>query len=178
MGQIVSWFIFLAPWLLLLPLDSQRVKRFMPVSLFMAVLYTILFQMAEVWNWWDVHETNNIFFLTSISSFVYGFLIVVTLYMFYFTYPNLWLFLISNWIIDLIQALIISPFIFQRVGLYSMKSMSNFGLFVMIAVTVPIVYLYQRWQEGAFEEKNEVTLAELLLKRIFQHKNAVPRRQR
>lgn len=178
MGQIVSWFIFLAPWLLLLPLDSQRVKRFMPVSLFMAVLYTILFQMAEVWNWWDVHETNNIFFLTSISSFVYGFLIVVTLYMFYFTYPNLWLFLISNWIIDLIQALIISPFIFQRVGLYSMKSMSNFGLFVMIAVTVPIVYLYQRWQEGAFEEKNEVPLAELLLKRIFRHKNAVPRRQR
>ncbi len=178
MGQIVSWVIFLAPWLLLLPLDSQRVKRFMPVCLFMAVLYTILFQMAEVWNWWEVHETNNIFFLTSISSFVYGFLIVVTLYMFYFTYPNLWLFLISNWIIDLIQALIISPFIFQRVGLYSMKNMSNFGLFVMIAVTVPIVYLYQRWQEGTFEEKNEVPLAELLLKRIFQPKNAAPRRPR
>lgn len=38
MGQIVSWILFLAPWFLLLPLDTKRVKRFMPVSLFMAVL--------------------------------------------------------------------------------------------------------------------------------------------
>lgn len=75
MGQIVSWLLFLVPWLLLIPLDSKRVKRFMPVCLFMVALYTILFQMAEVWNWWDVHEANNVFFLTNISSFVYGFLI-------------------------------------------------------------------------------------------------------
>ncbi|MFB7302817.1 hypothetical protein [Heyndrickxia sporothermodurans] len=178
MGQIVSWILFLAPWFLLLPLDTKRVKRFMPVSLFMAVLYTILFQMAEVWNWWDVHETSNVFFLTNISSFVYGFLIVTTIYMFYFTYPNFWLFLIVNWVIDLIQALIISPFIFQKVGLYTMNSMSNFGLFIMIAITVPIIYLYQRWQENVFEEKAEVSLAELLFKRFSQSKNAAPRRRR
>lgn len=107
-------FIFSSLVFLLLPLDSKRVKRFMPVSLFMAVLYTILFQMAEVWNWWDVHETSNIFFLTNISSFVYGFLIVTTVYMFYFTYPNFWIFLIVNWVIDLIQALIISPLSFRK----------------------------------------------------------------
>lgn len=89
-----------SPWFLLLPLDSQRVKRFMPAGLFVAVLYTVIFQIAEVWNWWDVHEENNIFFLTNISSFVYGFLIVITIYMFYFTYSNFWLFLIANWIID------------------------------------------------------------------------------
>ncbi|WP_212926651.1 hypothetical protein [Oceanobacillus sp. J11TS1] len=117
MGLIVSWILFLAPWLLLIPLDSQRVKKFMPVCLFMVVLYTVLFQMAEVWNWWEIHEENNIFILTNISSFVYGFLIVVTLYMFYFIYPNFWLFLIANWIIDLFQAFVVSPFIFQKIGL-------------------------------------------------------------
>lgn len=143
-----------SPWFLLLPLDSQRVKRFMPAGLFVAVLYTVIFQIAEVWNWWDVHEENNIFFLTNISSFVYGFLIVITIYMFYFTYPNFWLFLIANWIIDFIQALIISPFIFQKVGLYTMNNMSNFGLFVMIAITVPVVYLYQRWQDSALRQSD------------------------
>ncbi|MFD1349744.1 hypothetical protein ACFQ43_11895 [Oceanobacillus caeni] len=120
----------------------------------MAVLYTVIFQIAEVWNWWDVHEENNIFFLTNISSFVYGFLIVITIYMFYFTYPNFWLFLIANWIIDFIQALIISPFIFQKVGLYTMNNMSNFGLFIMIAITVPIIYLYQRWQDSALRQSD------------------------
>lgn len=143
-----------SPWFLLLPLDSQRVKRFMPAGLFVAVLYTVIFQIAEVWNWWDVHEENNIFFLTNISSFVYGFLIVITIYMFYFTYPNFWLFLIANWIIDFIQALIISPFIFQKVGLYTMNNMSNFGLFIMIAITVPIIYLYQRWQDSALRQSD------------------------
>ncbi|WP_379589132.1 hypothetical protein [Oceanobacillus caeni] len=126
----------------------------MPAGLFVAVLYTVIFQIAEVWNWWDVHEENNIFFLTNISSFVYGFLIVITIYMFYFTYPNFWLFLIANWIIDFIQALIISPFIFQKVGLYTMNNMSNFGLFIMIAITVPIIYLYQRWQDSALRQSD------------------------
>ncbi|MFD1169831.1 MULTISPECIES: hypothetical protein [Bacillaceae] len=154
MGQIISWILFIAPWFLLLPLDSQRVKRFMSVGLFVAVLYTVIFQIAEVWNRWDVHEENNIFFLTNISSFVYGFLIVITIYMFYFTYSNFWLFLIANWIIDFIQALIISPFIFQKVGLYTMNNMSNFGLFVMIAITVPVVYLYQRWQDSALRQSD------------------------
>lgn len=160
MGQVVSWIVLVAPWLLLLPLDSKRVKQFMPVALFMVALYTILFQMAERWNWWNLNA--NVFFLTNISSFVYGFLIV-------FTYPNVWLFLIANWMIDAIQAFVISPYIFQKLGLYSMKNMSNFGLFVMIAVTVPIVYAYQKWQETIFAERNEGFLSKQFSEKDGNH---------
>ncbi|MCY8234499.1 hypothetical protein [Priestia endophytica] len=47
MAQAISWIFFLLPWVLLCPLDSQRVKRFAPVGLFSALVITIIFQIAE-----------------------------------------------------------------------------------------------------------------------------------
>lgn len=136
----------------------------MAVSLFMVALYTILFQMAEVWNWWKVN--NNVFFLTNVSAFVYGFLLVATIYAFYLSYPNFLLFLILNVIIDFLQAFVISPFIFQKLGLYTMEEMTNFGLFIMITITVPIIYFFQKWQETIFVQS--VVEEEALLVRLYK----------
>jgi len=145
MTQLLLWFLLIAPWLLLIPLDSKRVKHFLSVVFFTIFLTTIYWQMAEVWNWWTV--TNNVFFLKNISSFAYGFLPVTTILVFYFTYQNVWLFFGTNIIMDAFQAFIVSPFIFQRFGLYKMHSMSNSGLFLLLISLVPIIFLYQKWYE-------------------------------
>ena len=145
MGQLLLWLLLIAPWFLLIPLDSKRVRHFSSVAFFTIFLTTIYWQMAEVWHWWTV--TNNIFFLKNISSFNYGFLPVTTVLIFYFTYSNVWLFFGANIIMDAFQAFIISPFIFQKFGLYTMDSMSNFGLFLLLLSLVPIIFLYQRWYE-------------------------------
>jgi len=145
MAQLLSWFLLIAPWSLLIPLDSKRVRHYSSVVFFTIFLTSIYWQMAEVWNWWTV--INNVFFLKNISSFNYGFLPVITLLIFYFTYKNVWLFFGANIFIDAIQAFIISPFVFQRFGLYKMNSMSNFGLFLLLLSLVPLIYLYQRWYE-------------------------------
>jgi len=145
MGQLLLWFLLVAPWFLLIPLDSKRVKNYLSVVFFTIFLSTIYWQMAEVWNWWDV--TNNVFFLKNISSFTYGFLPVTTILVFYFTYQNVWLFFGTNIIIDAFQAFIVSPFIFEKFGLYKMNSMSNFGLFLLLLSLVPIIFLYQKWYE-------------------------------
>ena len=145
MGQLLSWLLLIAPWFLLIPLDSKRVRHFLSVVFFTIFLDTIYWQMADVWNWWTI--TNNVFFLKNISSFTYGFLPVITVLVFYFTYPNAWLFFGANIIMDAFQAFIISPFVFERFGLYKMNSMSNFGLFLLLLSIVPIIFLYQRWYE-------------------------------
>jgi len=145
MGQLLSWILLIAPWFILIPLDSKRVKHFSSVVFFTIFLDTIYWQMADVWGWWTV--TNNVFFLKNIPSFTYGFLPVITILIFYFTYKNVWLFFGANIIIDAIQAFIISPFIFERFGLYKMNNMSNFGLFLLFLSLVPIIFLYQRWYE-------------------------------
>ncbi|WP_175640660.1 hypothetical protein [Metabacillus schmidteae] len=140
MATTLSWFLFIAPWFLLIPLNPLRLRRFASVSLFIVMLSTIIFQIAKNFDWWSV--TNNLFFLTDVSSFTYGFLPVTTLLVFYFTYPNPWVFFTSNILIDAIQAFIISPFIFEKIGLYQMKSMNNLGLFLLIISLTPIIFGY------------------------------------
>jgi len=143
MGQLLLWLLLLAPWFLLIPLDSKRVRHFLSVAFFTIFLSTIHWQMANVYNWWVV--TDNVFFLKNISSFTYGYLPVTTILVFYFTYHNAWLFFGANILIDAFQAFIISPFVFERFGLYKMTNMSNLGLFLLSLSLVPIIFLYQRW---------------------------------
>ena len=145
MRQLLLWLLLIAPWFLLIPLDSKRVRHFLSVAFFTIFLTTIYWQMAEVWNWWTV--TTNLFFLKNISSFTYGFLPVTTILVFYFTYQNTWLFFGTNLIMDAFQAFIISPFVFQRFKLYKMNSMNDFGLFLLLLSFVPIIFLYQKWYD-------------------------------
>jgi hypothetical protein len=142
MAQILLWILFTTPWLLLILLDKKRMKRFLSVTFFTVFLTSIYWQIAKVYNWWTIKE--NLFFLTDISAFNYGLLPVTTIVVFYFTYPNLLLFLGANVVMDAFQAFIISPFVFERVGLYEMNTMSHFGLFLLILSLVPIIYVYQR----------------------------------
>lgn len=146
MGQILSWLLLIGPWFLLIPLDSKRIRHFSSAVFFTIFVDTIYWQMADVWNWWTI--TSNVFFLKNISSFAYGFLPVVTLYVFYFTYHKAWLFFLTNVAIDAFQTFVVSPFVFEKFGLYKMNTMSDFGLFLLLISIVPIIYLYQRWYEA------------------------------
>ncbi len=145
MTQVALWATFIVPWFLLIPLDMKRVKQFLSVAFLTLVLTSIYWQIAEVMNWWTI--TNNLSFLSNISAFNYGFLPVVTIYLFYFTYPKTLLFFIVNIILDAFQAFVVSPFIFEKLGFYKMNTLSNFGLFIIIVSLVPIIYFYQRWYE-------------------------------
>nr|WP_243237438.1 hypothetical protein [Heliobacterium chlorum] len=148
---------------MLIPLNKKRMKNFLSVAFFTTIVDTILFQTAEVLNWWNV--LNNVPFLTSVSSFTYGFLPVTTIIIFYFTYPNIWLFLGVNLIIDAIQAFIISPYIFMKVGLYQLINMSNFGLFLLLIAHLPIIFLYQRWYDEFSGEVSYSPLTKLAMAR-------------
>lgn len=145
MAHAILWFTFVAPWFVLLFLDTKRVRRFLSVAFFTIFLTSIFWQVAEKWKWWII--TNNLFFLTNISAFNYGLLPVATILSFYFTYQNVWLFFITNAAFEAIQAFIISPFVFERFGLYKMVNMSNFGLFLLQFGYVPVIYFYQRWYD-------------------------------
>jgi hypothetical protein len=68
-------------------------------------------------------------------------------YLFYFTYSRPFLFFAANFAADAFQAFVISPFVFEKLGLYKMGTMSNLGLFLILFSLVPIIYFYQRWYE-------------------------------
>jgi hypothetical protein len=69
---------------------------------------------------------------------------LVTILVFYFTYEKAWLFFGTNLLMDAFQAFIVSPYLFEKVGLYKMGTMNNFGLFLLLTSLVPIIYFYQK----------------------------------
>lgn len=148
MAQIVMWVFFIAPWLLLFAVDKERVKRYMAVSLFGVVLLTMVFQIADRFNWWEVNKT--LFFFVNMTPFPFGIFIIGTLFIFYFTYPGFWMFMIINAAFDLFQAFVMSP-IFEKLDIYTLKEMNHFLLFVLMIVIAVLLFLYQKWQDTAFK---------------------------
>ncbi|WP_205418628.1 hypothetical protein [Paraliobacillus sediminis] len=145
MEAILSWTLLIAPWFLLIPLQSKRMKRFLSVGFIIVLFSTVIFQIAANYNWWTV--TNEIPFLNNIPSFTYGLLPVTTILFFYFTYPNISLFFGVNIVFDAFQAFVISPFVFEKIGLYELNKLTNLGLFILIISLVPVIYFYQKWYE-------------------------------
>ncbi|MBM7703900.1 hypothetical protein [Metabacillus iocasae] len=70
MAHFVMWFLLIGPWFLLFFFDTERMKRFVPVGIFAALLLTIVFQIAQRYEWWIIHD--NLFFLTNMTPFIYG----------------------------------------------------------------------------------------------------------
>ncbi|MGW5890167.1 hypothetical protein [Priestia megaterium] len=144
MAQIVMWVLFIGPWLLLFAVDKERVKRYMAVSLFGVVLLTVVFQIADHFNY------ETLFFFVNMTPFPFGIFIIGTLFIFYFTYPGFWMFMIINAAFDLFQAFVMSP-IFEKLDIYTLKGMNHFLLFVLMMVIAVLLFLYQKWQDTAFK---------------------------
>ena len=154
MTQVALWFLLIGPWFGLLFLDSKRIRHFISVAFFTIILTSIFWQVAQVFDWWRIDE--NLPFLTNTSAFNYGLLPVITVFVFYFTFPNTLLFFGVNIVIDAIQAFIISPYIFERLKFYHMAAMSNLGLFVLLLSFVPFIYIYQIWYDKRSEMAGDV----------------------
>jgi hypothetical protein len=146
-AQIVMWVLFIGPWLLLFTVDKERVKRYMAVSLFGVVL-TIVFQIADRFNWREVNET--IFFFVNMTPFPFGIFIIGTLFIFYFTYPGFWVFMIINAAFDLFQAFVMSPIV-EKLDIYTLKEINHFLLLILMMIIAALLFLYQKWQDTAFK---------------------------
>ncbi len=78
------------------------------------------------------------------TPFPFGIFIIGTLFIFYFTYPGFWMFMIINAAFDLFQA-------FVMLNIYTLKEMNHFLLFVLMMVVAVLLFLYQKWQDTAFK---------------------------
>ncbi|MDQ1913664.1 hypothetical protein RAC89_25000 [Paenibacillus sp. GD4] len=148
---ITLWAALLVPWLTLFFLKKEVVKKYFPVATFTALLVTIVFEIAYSLNWWEMlvsiapgGEITNI-------SFVYGVFFIGTIWIFYFTYRKFWIFLITNVIIGAMQSFVLSPYLFEG-WLFRLNRLNDFQVFLIMVGLSLIIYVYQRWQEGALKD--------------------------
>ncbi|MBN8192646.1 hypothetical protein JI667_10810 [Bacillus sp. NTK074B] len=146
--KIILWLILIIPWLSLFLLNRKNVKRFMPVGIFasfLMVLYNLIAYNLEHWviNVSIIPALNPAF-----VSGVLGAFLVVTIWIFTYTFGHFWKYLLVNVIADFIFAVYPFHYILQDVlGVYQLIGISSLGRWCLFVILSVFIYGYQLWQE-------------------------------
>ena len=120
----------------------------MPAAILGSLLVTIWNEMAYTQNWWDFNIDLIPIIVTNVS-FIYGVFLIGTLWIFYFTYRNFWLYLLTNIAVDGFLAFP-ANYVFEQIGLYRMMNYSGWYIWLTATALSIVLYVYHRWQEGVF----------------------------
>lgn len=149
-NKLILWGILIIPWLSLLFLKKETVKRYMPVAIFTALLMTIYNELAFTYKFWVLKVEIFPQVITAVP-FVYGAFVAMVIWIFHFTYPRFWVFFVTNVIADFLFAFPLNAF-FEAIGLYKLINHNSWilwGAFVALSV---VIYGYHAWQEGIFKQ--------------------------
>lgn len=150
-NQLISWAMFVVPWLSLFFMKKEDIKRYMPLALLSALTSVIIYEMGISYQWWIVTETS---FPLRIQPFHLGLFPVLTMWIFKFTFRKFWLFMAVELVTN-------AAFDFGFLGWFlPARGILHFGTMTpLVAVCVTtvhglILYGYQVWQDGILIHSN------------------------
>lgn len=148
--KLTSWSILVIPWLSVFLLNKNIVKRYMPVALVACVLVFIWNELAYTYKWWVFSYRIFPQVITDIS-FVFGTLLVGTIWIFYLTFHKFWLYLLINIAMDAFLAFPIN-WLLEYIGLARQVNYNSWYTFFTSVSMALVLYVYQLWQEGMLKE--------------------------
>ncbi|RAV05082.1 hypothetical protein [Paenibacillus sp. YN15] len=151
---IVVSILVLLPWLAVGFLSKHKLRQFISAAFFGSLINIAAFQFGDYMGWWTTYQSFPP--LGNIPTFVFGFSPVVALFIFCFAYPNLWLFLGANLVLDALQAYIVGPLVFEKLGFYEMTGSSDTRLYLVLISLVPLIYVYQLWYDNSRYTSDEI----------------------
>ncbi|MFB6469067.1 hypothetical protein ACE38V_20145 [Cytobacillus sp. Hz8] len=137
-------------------MKREGIKRYIPVTIFTALLVTIIYELAYTYKWWELKVTIVPWGYITNVSYAYGSFLIGTMWIFYFTFKKFWLFLVANIIADGIDAFLIREFMELR-GIIHYINLSNWNLFIVMVALSLIAFGFQVWQEKTFKLKESGT---------------------
>jgi len=164
--EIVVWSMLVVPWFTLFFMKRHLIKRYLPVTLFTALLVTYYHQLGYTQEWWVVNV--NIGAFTSFTPSIFGSYFVGTLWIFALTYGNFKLYFITNLIIDAIYVFVIKVILLLNLGILEDVVAPNGHRFFVYFIFAIIIYGYQKWQEGIFNEDDFETKTFLGFNQAFR----------
>ena len=144
-NQVLLWGLFLIPWLTLIFMPREDVKRYMPAGLLATVLCIITTEIGIANGWWYIRETT--YPLALMPTYTYGLFPVVTMWTLKYCYRRFQYFLVSELFLNTLFATIYVPWIARR-GIKDFDA--SLILFFFAWAMGLILYGYQMWQEGIF----------------------------
>jgi len=144
--QMMLWAFLILPWITVFFMRRATLKRFMPVAILSALIVTIVFEIAHALHWWTMIEAIVPWGYITNVSFAYGIFVAGTLWIYAFTFGRLWLYLLTNAVIDGLQAFVFHQFFEGRI--YRLDRIEEWQVFLLMYGTAIVLYIYQLWQDG------------------------------
>ncbi|HEY0827960.1 MAG TPA: hypothetical protein VGE40_07695 [Bacilli bacterium] len=153
LNNFIMWGCIIVPWLSLLLMKKDTVKRFMPVSIFTSLLMTIYNELGYTFRWWEVKQTIVPWVITYVP-FVYGSFLAGTIWIFYFTYGRFMMYFLTNIIVDFIFMFPVSRG-FELLGMYELVNRNRWNIYFDLILISLVIFGFQLWQEGIFKSRGD-----------------------
>ncbi|MDR7003077.1 hypothetical protein [Neobacillus niacini] len=144
-NKLILWLLLIVPWLTLFFMKKEGIKRYMPVTIFTALLVTIVYEIGYTYKLWQIKEAIVPWGYITNVSFAYGAFFITTIWVFYFTFRNFWLYLATNIVIDAFGAWVILKFVEARKLTHF--TISSFNLLLIFVTIALIAYVFEIWYE-------------------------------
>ncbi len=152
-GKIILYSLLILSWSSLLKLDKLSFKRYLPVGILTALIFTLLSGVNNKVKLWKV--TTTIFpKLPPNFPFVFGPFIFLTIWIFKFTFGRFWLYLLTNTFADLLLAYPLTSF-FEKFNIYKLKKITRFQVFLIAISSAIILYIYQLFINDTLNNRKE-----------------------
>lgn len=153
-NQVLLWGLFIVPWLTLILMPKQDIKRYLPAGLLATVLCIITTEIGIANGWWYIRETT--YPLAVMPTYTYGAFPVVTMWALKYVYGRFRYFLVTELFLNTFFAIIYVPWIASR-GIKDFDA--RLILFFFAWAMGLILYGYQMWQEGIFAQAEKSDFA-------------------
>lgn len=155
--KIIYWLILILPWLSLFLAKKTAIKRYMPVTILTALLTTIIFVTGYAYDWWTLHNDIILPFGYIVNiPFNYGFYIIATFWIFYFTSHHFWIYISTQLVVNAFWAFWGLRWIGGKLlGIETLK-IKSWKFFTVEVVVFLVLYAYHRWQEKIFISPHNV----------------------
>jgi hypothetical protein len=133
--------MLLISWSTLLLYPKRAFKRFLPVTVFVTVLISILLVLSHPYKLWKVSGSIGTRIFNDLS-FTLGPFFVTNLWVFRLAYGNLWQYLGINLVIDYLLAFPITK-LFKKMSIYQLERLTPLYFFSIIYSFSICAYAFQ-----------------------------------
>jgi len=147
-NQALLWGTLIVPWLSLIFMPKEEVKRYIAAGLLATLLSIIVTETGIRHGWWAILETTYPFAV--IPTYTYGFFPVMPMWLLKYTYGRFGLFFAVDTVFNIIFAFLVLPWFDSR---RIIDFDGSFQVFIFESLIAIIMYSFQLWQEGIFLRK-------------------------
>jgi hypothetical protein len=164
-NTFISWSMAIFPWLTLLLLPKEDVKRYMPVTSFSTLFIALGWSLGNQLELWSIREPT--FPFPVLPLYFYG-MPPFTLWAFKLAYGRFKLYAFLNFVFDIIFIYLIAPWLGNRGIIYYNTTALNF--FFPYAISF-ILYGYQLWQEDVLVPSHKTQIKKALREAVAKPLN-------